>query len=738
MRLPDRLRGWFIDFAFTDAFQQTVPLLVLILIPTIVYLLITNPLVASSFNDLSMGLYLYLPWNWAAGGTSPSNESTRSSDRKKSKSRKSVRTRTEQIALNGVSSHSSQNNTDDGYYPGLVNISGTYCFMNSTLQALASLSYLQPHINTIHVKAEALDVPTPVIDALQELFRRLNTPKGTYHSIRPIELIEVLGRQAEGGPSSLLNSREHQDAQEFFQLLSECIKNEIAAVDKEGYRDRGLGGLSQASETTKEIGKSVFDGLNANRRSCVVCGYTEAVMHFALDNWQLALPKLSASVRLEDCLEDYTTLEILRDCICRKCSLVATHKRLIDEVQILEEATRPEANPSASKKKRLRDVRKMQRRVHAALEEGRIEDNLPDVRIERVMSKASTKQAMIARPPQVLALHINRSVHYGQYVAKNAARVIFPEVLDLTPYTTSGSLSTIPTSAISTPPPPIRRSTTPTPANFAHPRTLYRLSAVVCHYGQHSYGHYICYRRRPRNSNLPPHKRWAPPRLVDPLHSADTDAAETEASQPYIWETEDGHREPPARRGHGWLRISDNSVEECGVESVLAEGAGAFMLYYERVVLVQPAGGVMYASGGEGNVSEETLRPELRTVDLNGSAGSLVTEVGIGVREGRAAVAAVAANGSAAVPEPRIVRSVAAGRKRSSSVVSSDRELSALPNGKTAATEDTTAPSPKKTLPSLIVPPQATPSPKHIKSRTLSPASHSPLPGPSPVVGLKA
>ncbi|KNZ78630.1 Ubiquitin carboxyl-terminal hydrolase 16 [Termitomyces sp. J132] len=681
MRLPDRLRGWFIDFAFTDAFQQTVPLLVLILIPTIVYLLITNPLVASSFNDLSMGLYLYLPWNWAAGGTSPSNESTRSSDRKKSKSRKSVRTRTEQIALNGVSSHSSQNNTDDGYYPGLVNISGTYCFMNSTLQALASLSYLQPHINTIHVKAEALDVPTPVIDALQELFRRLNTPKGTYHSIRPIELIEVLGRQAEGGPSSLLNSREHQDAQEFFQLLSECIKNEIAAVDKEGYRDRGLGGLSQASETTKEIGK---------------------------------------------------------DCICRKCSLVATHKRLIDEVQILEEATRPEANPSASKKKRLRDVRKMQRRVHAALEEGRIEDNLPDVRIERVMSKASTKQAMIARPPQVLALHINRSVHYGQYVAKNAARVIFPEVLDLTPYTTSGSLSTIPTSAISTPPPPIRRSTTPTPANFAHPRTLYRLSAVVCHYGQHSYGHYICYRRRPRNSNLPPHKRWAPPRLVDPLHSADTDAAETEASQPYIWETEDGHREPPARRGHGWLRISDNSVEECGVESVLAEGAGAFMLYYERVVLVQPAGGVMYASGGGGNVSEETLRPELRTVDLNGSAGSLVTEVGIGVREGRAAVAAVAANGSAAVPEPRIVRSVAAGRKRSSSVVSSDRELSALPNGKTAATEDTTAPSPKKTLPSLIVPPQATPSPKHIKSRTLSPASHSPLPGPSPVVGLKA
>ncbi|KAG6860838.1 hypothetical protein C0995_006976 [Termitomyces sp. Mi166 len=797
MRLSDELRDWCIEFASTDAFQQTAPLIVLILIPTIVYLIITNHVVGSLYNDLRMSLYSYLPWNWAAGGTVPSRESTRSTDKKKS--RKAVRTKAEQIAMNGISSHSSESGTDDGYYPGLVNISGTYCFMNSTLQALASLSYLQPHIDTIHDKAEDLDVPTPVIDALQELFRRLNKPKGSYHSIRPIELIEVLSRQNEGRPGSLLNSREHQDAQELFQLLSECIKNEIAAVDKEGYRDRGLGGLSQLSETTKEIGKSVFDGLTANRRSCVVCGYTEAVMHFALDNWQLAVPRLSASCRLEDCLDEYTTIEILRDCICRKCSLVATHKRLLNELHGLEEATRPEANPSGSKKKRLKEVRKMERRIQAALEEGRIEDNLPDVRIERVFSKASTKQAMIARPPQVLALHINRSVHYGQYAAKNNVRVIFPEVLDLTPYTTSGSLSLVPTIAISTPPPPIRRSTTPTPANYAHPRTLYRLSAVVCHYGQHSFGHYICYRRRPRSPDLPPRKRWAPPRLIDPLHTADTDA-DVDAESRYIWETEDGVREPPARPGHGWLRISDDSVRECGIESVLAEGAGAFMLYYERVVLVQPAGATIYANGEEGNTSEETLRPEMRAMDLNGSVGSLITEVGIGVRirsETKSLRAPV--NGSASVvvgsvPEPRIVRSVAAGRKRSSSVAPSDRELNAmsmsvdslkpekvemeappLPNGAghttvngSAAIQDMTAsapsllylqkpvpsppspsvapstpPSTSITISTSTTPPttKATSSPKRSKqspNRTHSPASHKPIPGPSPVVGLKA
>ncbi len=40
---------------------------------------------------------------------------------------------------------------------------------------------------------------------------------------------------------------------------------------------------------------------------------------------------------------------------------------------------------------------KMELRVRAALEEGRVEDDLKDVRMEKVVSRASSKQAMIAR-----------------------------------------------------------------------------------------------------------------------------------------------------------------------------------------------------------------------------------------------------------------------------------------------------------------------------------------------------
>lgn len=119
--------------------------------------------------------------------------------------------------------------------------------------------------------------------------------------------------------SLLFSSREHQDAQELFQLLSSLLKDEATAVDRDAGRKyvglsavwpddddgdggergeegsgrvvNGLGGEKGRGRGREEpVGKGVFEGLTANRRSCVVCGYTEAVMHFGFDNLQLSLP----------------------------------------------------------------------------------------------------------------------------------------------------------------------------------------------------------------------------------------------------------------------------------------------------------------------------------------------------------------------------------------------------------------------------------------------------------------
>lgn len=84
----------------------------------------------------------------------------------------------------------------------------------------------------------------------------------------------------------------------------------MSSVDREGLKDRGIAGVLELRKPSRSShedaneddslprslnNKSVFDGLTANRRSCVVCGYTEAVMHFGFDNWQLALPRLAVS-----------------------------------------------------------------------------------------------------------------------------------------------------------------------------------------------------------------------------------------------------------------------------------------------------------------------------------------------------------------------------------------------------------------------------------------------------------
>ena len=125
----------------------------------------------------------------------------------------------------------------------------------------------------------------------------LNTPSRRKSSLRPIQMIETLSAPASDGSnrSLLFSSREHQDAQELFQLLSSLLKDEAIAVDREGMKEPGLSGALLVDSTTgtkqaKEVARGVFDGLTANRRSCVTCGYTEALMHFGFDNLQLSLP----------------------------------------------------------------------------------------------------------------------------------------------------------------------------------------------------------------------------------------------------------------------------------------------------------------------------------------------------------------------------------------------------------------------------------------------------------------
>lgn len=157
---PQALRAVLAAVLSSPTAAQLAPLLVLVLVPLLVLAAVRGlalastlrvPLLQSLLAYAAMvfeGLASVLPWPWSSSTQTPDRK-------KKKKSSGHIRSRAEQIEqVNGHAKtgawpcvcqctsrrtltdcvDSKDDEDDNGYYPGLVNISGTYCFMNSTLQ----------------------------------------------------------------------------------------------------------------------------------------------------------------------------------------------------------------------------------------------------------------------------------------------------------------------------------------------------------------------------------------------------------------------------------------------------------------------------------------------------------------------------------------------------------------------------------------------------------------------------
>lgn len=222
-------------------------------------------------------------------------------------------------------------------------------------------------------------------------------------------------------------------------------------------------------------------------------------------------------------------MEYLSDVTCRKCSLIDTVDKLTDEISLLRVSQKIE---------KLQCLEKIKQDVEHRLDVGRIaEESHDDSRLKGFLSKvcrASSKQAMFAKPPKVLCLHIARSNYLptGE-IHKNTCQIQFPQVLDLAPYCTTGTLNTQPLLPISV-------------DNTSGVR--YRLMSAIVHFGSHNFGHFIAYKRR----------------LVAEkcnCHACTDDVISL------------SHHESD------WFKISDERVDVCTVDEVLS--ANPYMLLYE-------------------------------------------------------------------------------------------------------------------------------------------------------------
>jgi ubiquitin carboxyl-terminal hydrolase 1 len=171
------------------------------------------------------------------------------------------------------------------------------------------------------------------------------------------------------------------------------------------------------------------------------------------------------------------------------------------------------------------------------------------------MTTTKSRQAVIARAPQCLVVHINRSLfdEMTGMLKKNYAAVKFPKTLDMNDWCLGTQLAKQSEESSERWVTDPSESMLPRPGEAIRmPSRQYELRAIITHYGRHENGHYICYRKYP-TSEFP-----AP--VPDEVLQAE------------------GDKEKPER----WYRLSDDDVQMVSEGHVMSQG-GAFMLFYEAV-----------------------------------------------------------------------------------------------------------------------------------------------------------
>lgn len=446
--------------------------------------------------------------------------------------------------------------------PGLGNWDNS-CYQNSVLQGLSALRSLTTFLEDS--TATTTQDSATTTGSLRETMKNLNDSSNNGRRIwTPAKL-------------KSMSSWQQQDAQEYFSKIMDDLEKETSRSTRTAATTGGLQDLNnldledqageqhqseseekhssivdliQEQRQAEQSYRNPLDGFLAQRVACLRCGFSEGLSMIPFNCLTVPLGK-DHSYQVQDCLNEYTNLEEISGVECAKCTLLQ-QKSQLEGLTNQSEGVEGSANCIVSLPAELRTMfMDRLRAVQQALNDDDFSDSTLSKKCQvpkkARVSSTKTRQAVIARAPKSLVIHVNRSL-FDEYTGaqrKNYADVKYPKVLDLQPWCLGRR----------SPEDEMREGWLMDPAKSliaamkpeGTPEMQYVLRAAVCHYGRHENGHYICYREHPE------------------LQSEKSD------------------KEMLAK----WWRLSDDDVSPSTEEDVLSQG-GVFMLFYERLEQAVP------------------------------------------------------------------------------------------------------------------------------------------------------
>ncbi|KAK9365452.1 hypothetical protein V1509DRAFT_599319 [Lipomyces kononenkoae] len=423
--------------------------------------------------------------------------------------------------------------TNIGALGGLVNYGNT-CFLNSVIQSLASIPTMTEMLADSSDACGDDDLKVSTI--LATLLSQLNTRLSNSHAHSPAALLDALH-----SPRWTMHT-EQQDAHEFLLALLDAVRTERINYSVNKYRQsisiaaavHKLQHQPPSSPTKTDTPVILpFDGLLSTRVSCLTCNEMQSLRQQPFSSIELSLPpttmtstsssssfflhRFDSSTTIQSLLENYTAPEILDNVDCQRCSLMAAQTEL--DRLIVNAANMVQQGKSAPEIVQILGARR--NAIEQALSHPTVMDeDFEKLKPPRLVSTRKKRQVALARAPPALALHINRSeydVRSGVAQKKNT-RVEFPERVRMGKYFCSMASDGY------------DDDDNDNDEQRSVVGDSYRLTSTVIHFGSHSFGHYVAYRRVGDDQ---------------------------------------------------WIRASDRDVREATVDEVLAQG-NVVLLFYER------------------------------------------------------------------------------------------------------------------------------------------------------------